>query len=337
LSSYNKKLLNRLIDESTDNDQPTGQSRLLLSLYTKLFESSPTGMIVYDAVGQCIEANEASAKIIGASRNQVLSQNYHRIESWKTSGLLKTALTVVKEKIEKSFEVNLLTTFGKNISINFHIIPFSLEKQDFLFFIFNDITVRKQAETSLKESEQHLRRAQRITNTGSWQRDFETRSEFWSKECFSIFGINQDDYPGNIVPESVCLSLCENPPATKRLSASLAAKNDNYDFYYNTSPINGKVKRIHSFCEVERDNDGHIKKIFGSSRDITDQKQSEMALKESEQNLKRAQRLAMTGSWIHNFNSGNEKWSNECFKIFGLDKNNFPDNIVSGSMSLSLS
>ena len=71
-------------------------------------------------------------------------------------------------------------------------------------------------------------------------------------------------------------------------------------------------------------------------RDITEHKKVEKALKESERNLQRGQQISKTGSWYYDHNSGNEVWSDECFKLFGTNKEDYSDNIVPGSLNLSI-
>ena len=86
------------------------------------------------------------------------------------------------------------------------------------------------------------------------------------------------DYPGNVVPESLSLSIYSNPEEIEDLSTSLAEKYDTYEIEYTTVPINGQVKTIHSYCEVERDNDGNILKVFGTDHDITERKRAEQKM-----------------------------------------------------------
>jgi PAS domain S-box-containing protein len=81
---------------------------------------------------------------------------------------------------------------------------------------------------------------------------------------------------------------------------------------------------------------GNIKGISGIVRDITEHKKVEKALKESERNLQRGQQISKTGSWYYDHNSGNEVWSDECFKLFGTNKEDYSDNIVPGSLNLSI-
>ena len=77
--------------------------------------------------------------------------------------------------------------------------------------------------------------------------------------------------------------------------------------------------------------------VNGYGMDITSLKVAEMALKNanealeqrveertrevqsSERNLKAAQRIAHLGSWSNNLKTGLTEWSNECFRILGLD------------------
>jgi len=60
--------------------------------------------------------------------------------------------------------------------------------------------------------------------------------------------------------------------------------------------------------------------IIASCRDITEQKQLEDRLRQSERNLADGQRLTKTGSWILDYPTGNTDWSVETCRIFG-----FPD------------
>ena len=59
--------------------------------------------------------------------------------------------------------------------------------------------------------------------------------------------------------------------------------------------------------------------ILSAVRDISDRKQREDALRQSETDLLEAQRLAHVGSWMFDPATGSLEWSDEMFRIWGLD------------------
>lgn len=151
-----------------------------------------------------------------------------------------------------------------------------------------ELKERKQVEKALLASEMNLKRAQRISKLGFWSFDNNSKKAIWSDESYNIFGIDKNKYPEGKLHESLWLAQLENPVETKALSNSLAEKNNQYEFEYRTIPINGKVKSMHSHCEVERDENGNVVRIFGTDHDITERKQLEDQLVQSKEEAERA-------------------------------------------------
>ena len=110
----------------------------------KIISESPIGMSIYDASGQCVAANDSIAQIIGAARNQVLEQNYNNIESWKKSGLFDKAKSAVRENSKKRHELKVKSTFGKDVSLDCHLVPFSSEGQNHLLLMINDMVIEEE-------------------------------------------------------------------------------------------------------------------------------------------------------------------------------------------------
>jgi PAS domain S-box-containing protein len=68
-----------------------------------------------------------------------------------------------------------------------------------------------------------------------------------------------------------------------------------------------------------RDAAGGILKWFGTCTDIDNLKQAADALKKSEAGLAEAQRIAHIGNWERDFVTGELRWSDEIYRIFGFE------------------
>jgi PAS domain S-box-containing protein len=77
------------------------------------------------------------------------------------------------------------------------------------------------------------------------------------------------------------------------------------------------------------DEKGELIALEGIARDITKQKEAEEKLLNNETRLREAQKMAQLGYWDWDIKSGNVKWSEEVYKIFGLNPDEFVPQIDS--------
>jgi len=117
-----------------------------LAFYKRIFTSASVGLVVCDKSGKCIEANEAIGRIIGGKREDVLAQNCYLMKSWEGTGLPEAIATAHKTKKNQHLEISLTTSLGRQVSLDFNILPFAEKEQNYLLFVIYDITKRKQAE-----------------------------------------------------------------------------------------------------------------------------------------------------------------------------------------------
>ena len=134
----------------------TQQLQEALSFQKQIVTASSSGIAAYDSTGQCVLANEAAAKMINASLEQVLSQNYHHINSWKDSGLYEAALEVVRSRSSREKDVHVTSTFGRDAWLNCRFTTFESGGQLHLLLTINDMTERMQAESEIRDLNRQL-------------------------------------------------------------------------------------------------------------------------------------------------------------------------------------
>lgn len=76
---------------------------------------------------------------------------------------------------------------------------------------------------------------------------------------------------------------------------------------------------MHECGDVERSDDGEPLRMLGVVRDITEKKETEIALQKEKQRLMEAQRIGKIGDWVLTKNSKKVTWSQQALEIFALD------------------
>jgi len=154
-----------------------------------------------------------------------------------------------------------------------------------LLAVVRDITQRKQAEEKLRQTEALLQEAERIAKIGSWSWDLTRDEAWWSKQFYRF--TNRDK--GNSTPKIETISQFIHPEDRERvnqLAINAIEKGIPYETEFRFIRSDGSIGYAFSCGKIERDAQGNIIRFYGISKDVSEYKQVESALRESEQRFR---------------------------------------------------
>jgi PAS domain S-box-containing protein len=152
-----------------------------------------------------------------------------------------------------------------------------------------ETTNRVLAERALRASEERYRSAMTLGRMGSWEVDFVKGIRYWTPEGMALFGINLTEGLGHVGGEMDELRQSIHPDDRHLLARyhALANTQDSFPAEYRIVKADGKVSWLSGYGRVlDRQADGKAHRVIHIATDITERKQVEAALGESQQRLR---------------------------------------------------
>jgi PAS domain S-box-containing protein len=145
----------------------------------------------------------------------------------------------------------------------------------------------KERTAELADANIQLTEAQRLANLGSWTWDIVTNRISWSDQLFKIYGVTR----GNSVGPSTINDFLRrvHPDDRVRVGDSVGAALKSGSSFSHEERIvrpDGEIRYLQSVGEVVRDEHGAAVRMLGVCLDVTERKQAESALRESEQSYR---------------------------------------------------
>ena len=145
-----------------------------------------------------------------------------------------------------------------------------------------DITKEVQAEKALRESEELHKEAQRVAHIGHWELNPEIGTPVWSDEIFRIFGLIPQEGEPSFTDHETHLHPDDWPLLNKAVTLA-STEGTPFDIIFRIVRSDGEIRWMHSIGTTSKDEKGKATKLFGTAQDITDRKQAEGALQDSEE------------------------------------------------------
>ncbi len=211
-------------------------------------------------------------------------QAYLRFEEALREGLFKDAYTI-KYQV-KTHKENILTVSetGK--------MEYDEGGLKRIMSIIRDITLQEESMKSLSDYKEMMLENETFLNYGTWESDAEGKNIFWTEGMYKIFGydgvdksqvvINEELYRKHINPDHYQEGKLTQVPELPDV--------DHYRWDYEIRDKKGFVRILSTFAKIILDNNNNVKKIIGTTRDVTELREHEKALEEKIMELNRSNR-----------------------------------------------
>ncbi|MBN2181525.1 MAG: PAS domain S-box protein [Sedimentisphaerales bacterium] len=289
-------------------------------LFRTFIEQASEAVFVHDLNGDVLIANEMACKYTGYSRKELSNINVARIDAsiieedhknryWEKLRIGEHALieTINKRKDSSNFPVEV--QIGKII----------FDGKPMILAFARDITERKRAEEALRDSELKFRLVTETIEDVFWMSTCgvgkmiyisPAYERLWQKSIESLYK-NPKSFLEILHPEDLRDYLVEIDRYHKNGLP--------YECEYRIIREDGEIKWIHERGYPVPQSLDDAPLMAGVCTDITERKKAEQALREKQNQLLEAQHIAHISNWWHDLITGELYWSDEIFRIIGIE------------------
>ncbi len=149
-----------------------------------------------------------------------------------------------------------------------------------------DITERKSAEEALRRSERYLAEAQTLAHTGTWVWRVTGRDAVYlSEEWYRVYGFDPDAGAPTWSERLQRVHPEDRVKWQETIDRAISEKSD-YEVEFRILLPDGTVKHIYTVGHPVFNASGDVTEFVGSSADITERKQAEEKIRQSERELR---------------------------------------------------
>jgi PAS domain S-box-containing protein len=275
------------ITEQKRTEEELRQQRDFTSAMTN---SIGEGIYALDRDGKVTFMNPAAEQMLGWKQAELPDQNMHEIIHFQSADGVRVPAekcpllaVLLSGKVLKVDDDVFTRRDGVMLPVSYTSSPIISNGQVLgAVLTFHDITERKQIEIKLRTNEIQLNEAQHIAHVGSWEWDVAADLLRCSAEQYRILGLQPQE---TVAPRETLMTYI-HPDDRKLVDTALEQAFEEKAFPnidYRIIRPDGTVRTVQANGSVIVDDSGCIVRMVGTAQDITERKQVENALRQSEE------------------------------------------------------
>jgi PAS domain S-box-containing protein len=246
-----------------------------------------------------IDCNEKTLSMFGRTKEQVVGQTPYsfstplqpdgRDSEEKASERMDAVLTSGPQFFKWRHMKPDGTSFDAEISLN----SIELSGDTIVQAIVRDITERKRSEEALRASRLQLSEAMDLAHIVYWESDPVTKTLVHNDPFYAFYGTTAEQEGGNRMTTQEYARRFVHPDDLplfyEFVKRNFLGKGPEIvsDLEHRIIRCDGEVRHILARTRIVKDDSGRIVKIYGANQDITERKQMEKAVQESEEQFRR--------------------------------------------------
>jgi PAS domain S-box-containing protein len=269
-----------LARDITERKRSEDELRASEERFRSVVDHATDSFFLFDEHQAILDVNRQACESLGYSRDEMIGMHPRDFDAALDPSLIARVGERVNAGETVTFETLHRRKDGTVFPVEVRARQFQHGAYRFRLSLARDITERKRAEEALRDSEAKLQKAQQIAHVGWWQRELSTDCVTVSDEVSRILGMRPVGRWLNLIhPE-------DRSKAAEAAAAAIKPGGPRYDVEYRVIRPDGTVRVVHSQGDVIWDDSGQPLRQFGVLQDITELRQAEEELRDSEERFR---------------------------------------------------
>ncbi|MBF0527996.1 MAG: PAS domain S-box protein [Deltaproteobacteria bacterium] len=329
-SSGEARYMSTIMRDITERNRIEAELRKSEEKFRRIFDLSPIHMsITRLSDGLFYDVNQAFEKCLGYSRHETIGRTSKEMGLWTDTAERDRIIAAMTENDPFSqFETKLIRKDGKIINVLFSGAPIDINDEKMIIIIVMDITDIKRAEGEIRKSEKKFRLSIEKMYDGFILVDEKGYVTEWNTACERMLGYSRSEVIGRFIWEIQALVIASESFSPERATQVADFFHDGGDkkeewIFNNLQSVvivtkAGERRNIdYASFQVE---DAGLRFFGAVLKDVTETRQAEKLLRESEERFRTVFNLAPYPFIITDF-QGRHLFANKAFcQAIGYDE-----------------
>jgi PAS domain S-box-containing protein len=269
--------------------------------YRRLFECVTDAVFLSLAsgtggIGRIVDVNDVACKLLGWSREELLARTLVDIDAQMTASAYAGLARHLQRPSGVVYETVLKGKDGRHLPVEVSAHTFELDGEVLALSIVRDLTERKASEAALRESERRFRNMMENVHLATVMLDSQSRIVFINEFLLQILDWHLEEVIGKDWVE-LCIPPEDADEARSKIEFLLGGQSLGHSETELLTRTGQRRLVRWSFTSL-KDGAGKIVGVASVGEDITEQRASEAALKESEERFRALVENAPDGIFV---------------------------------------